>query len=173
MKNLSAGRLSGFTLIELLVVVLIIGILAAVALPQYTTAVDKARYSTLMALTKAIKTDQELFYLANGRYAQDFNELSPSLPSDWRITGGRADNEEQSINISNANYLYMLNYYGARNAFVMYYDHSVRPNRIDCYAYRGESHDEDREKRLCKALGGVEDMTTGNCAGRCTVYRLQ
>lgn len=67
----------------------------------------------------------------------------------------------------------MLNSQGVRNAFLMYYDHSVRPNRIDCYAYKGTGHDEDREKRLCKALGGVEDMTTGNCAGMCTVYRLQ
>lgn len=56
----------GFTLIELLVVVLIIGILAAVAVPQYEKAVQKARVAEAMGVLKKMGENLDMFFLAEG-----------------------------------------------------------------------------------------------------------
>lgn len=76
----------GFTLIELLVVVLIIGILASIALPQYELAVYKTRFNKIRPLVDSLARAQELYYLANGQYAADINDLDVGFPSNCVYT---------------------------------------------------------------------------------------
>lgn len=73
--------MKGFTLIELLVVVLIIGILSAVALPQYQKAVWKSRAAAMLPNLRALATAQEAYFMANGAYATRYDELDVSFDS--------------------------------------------------------------------------------------------
>ena len=77
-----------FTLIELLVVVLIIGILAAIALPQYQRAVDKSRVATIIPLMRRWSDALALYKLEHGDYGRSeawpsAADLGVSWPSDW------------------------------------------------------------------------------------------
>ena len=83
MNNKNTRR--GFTLIELLVVVLITGILAAVAVPQYQKAVKLSQYRQQIVLGDAFAKAQTLYYLENGSYAKDLSDLSISFPTPDRV----------------------------------------------------------------------------------------
>ena len=84
-----------FTLIELLVVVLIIGILASVALPQYQKAVVKSRFSELIQAGDALYKASIIYRLANGSWPDTLEQL------DIDLFGTISENK---ISIENENY---------------------------------------------------------------------
>ncbi|WP_424244777.1 prepilin-type N-terminal cleavage/methylation domain-containing protein [Elusimicrobium posterum] len=91
----------GFTLIELLVVVLIIGILASIALPQYTKAVEKSRAAEAFIMLKNITDAANRLYLQNGSYTlTNYGDLDLDFPG---AVGG---------NLPTKYYIYQINQAG-------------------------------------------------------------
>ena len=71
----------GFTLIELVVVVLIMGILASVAMPQYFKSVEKYRSAEAVDALSAIASAQERYYMKTGTYTEELSQLDVGLSS--------------------------------------------------------------------------------------------
>lgn len=151
----------GFTLIELLVVVLIIGILAAVALPQYEKAVAKSRAAEALTVLNTLRQQMELSYMATGDfYPNGFEGFDVTVPG--RIyTGGNCPEWWCS---ETKNWLYALD--GAEaTAYPLYGGNSGVDSEWSLWAspmgaYVGESRE---GKTLCldNASGGVNCKKIG------------
>ena len=89
----------GFTLIELLVVVLIIGILAAVAVPQYQKAVEKSRLAEALMNIETVMKNVDLYILERG---EDENE-GWTNPNNWTtdLSGGTWSEDQLFYNTKN------------------------------------------------------------------------
>ncbi|HEX9562347.1 MAG TPA: prepilin-type N-terminal cleavage/methylation domain-containing protein [Gemmatimonadaceae bacterium] len=78
----------GFTLIELLIVVVIIGVLAAIAIPKFQSTKGKANAATLKADLRNLATAQEAFYYDNNTYSTNLTALNVSLSTGVTVTWG-------------------------------------------------------------------------------------
>lgn len=149
----------GFTLIELLVVVLIIGILSAVALPQYQVAVAKSRISSLIPVVKSMANALELYRLSNGAYPPD--DSSTDFGFDIQVPPGCTQAGTTGGNHCPNNVMYDLLDYGVPNVvaankqvklgYAIWLEHSDHPGAVRCLAVKTD----ETANKVCKSMGGT------------------
>ena len=164
----------GFTLIEMLVVVLIIGILAAVALPQYQQVVDRSRFATLMEITKAIASANERYYMVHDIYSTNFNDLDVDIQaSSINSTGSLVYFDWGRCHLNTQQQVQCLNDTQLQNKFIVHYHfgtHGVYQNKILCAAITIVEN--SRFDRVCQSVGHYlkQDYCT---EGPCRIYQIR
>ncbi|WP_428897498.1 prepilin-type N-terminal cleavage/methylation domain-containing protein [Parelusimicrobium proximum] len=156
----------GFTLIELLVVVLIIAILSAVALPQYTAAVEKARATEALLVGKAFLDASDRYYLMNDSYPTSFAELDIAPPAGYTINGEYATSDKFKIMIDGANAtgaslrVFRVNSSGTNIDYYIWWGMDNKIRTCNIHSNVTPLHGA-KGKRVCQSLGGETTATNG------------
>ena len=157
MKNSNTSQL-GFTLIELLVVVLIIGILAAVALPQYQKAVEKSKAVQTISNIRAIAQAEQIYFMDNGKYAIYFEDLDltiPDLHGNYTTTSDNVIYSLRGFTERNYNYVYGLHSNSDRGKeYAIAYD--LNNNILYCKAESASTY----AGKFCARLAGTNNYIT-------------
>jgi len=74
------GR-GGFTLVELAVVIIIIGVLAAFAVPRFLDSVERSKAAEAFNYHSAVRAAQERYQVRQGTYADDISKLDIQMPT--------------------------------------------------------------------------------------------
>ncbi len=152
---------NGFTLIELLVVVLIIGILAAIALPQYEVSVGKTKFNNYVSIGKTVKNAQEMYFLSHGKYASTLQELNISFSDkdcSYRNNNAYMDCKDFTIALYSPSAPYQVEVGTNTLRFVHAFDNSAIDSAVAdcgrrrCYAAPAREY----LKKVCAAAGGRE-----------------
>ncbi len=89
-SSIYPSRPRAFTLVEILIVVIILGILAAIVIPQFSTASADARVSNIKTTLNSVRSQIELF---KGQH----NDTPPQLTGMWGLLLSRSDTNETSV----------------------------------------------------------------------------
>ena len=151
----------GFTLIELLVVVLIIGILAAYAVPSYRVAVGTSRAATMYALIRSVDQAQEHFYMQTGHYASNLDSLIIAMPAGFKKS-------DETVIYSNDVYCWIMNTRGAENfSFNCSNKDKVRIEKYHKQSYYicWAPQTNDLANRICQNLSGLDTYNNASSDG--------
>lgn len=164
---------AAFTLVELVIVVLIVGVLTAMAVPQFQVAVASTRLATVINVTRALKDAQERRLMRFGHYSDSLAGLGYSLPVDCVDQGGgQAICEKTKYDVGHMDVIGDVAGFTDINGYLMYYafptEQPDKANQTECLALENNRI----AASVCEGYGGEKVGTHTSWVGTFDRYSI-